>query len=76
MRRIEKIVTNDGVEHANEREARKHCDEMLGKYLCDMARKLAQIDSYSATIAFLESNLETLHLAYAWQLEGKGAIND
>jgi hypothetical protein len=32
MRRIEKIVTNDGVEHANEREARKHCDKMLGNW--------------------------------------------
>lgn len=76
MRKIEKIVTNDGVEHSSEREARKHCEEMLGKYLCEMASKLIHVSGYSQILELLETNLEPMHLAYLWQVEGKGAVTD
>ncbi len=74
MRAIEKIVTNDGVEHNSERDARKHCEEMLGQYLCKLSHKLVHIDSYSSILAFIESNLETFHLAYCWQMESKESL--
>lgn len=75
MRAIEKIVTNDGVEHANEREARKYCNERLGEYLTKHAHALCQIDKYSACVDYLESNLESLFIAYEWQREAASPVD-
>jgi hypothetical protein len=69
VQRITAYRTSDGEVFTDHRAAVRHLDEKMGSIIIEHARRLAQIDKYTATIDYLVTNLASLAEAAAWQKE-------
>lgn len=57
MRKVTKIVTNDGREHDSYDEAVKYLDDRYGRKLTSLAHRMANLQRYSVVLEFLNENL-------------------
>jgi hypothetical protein len=69
MRRVTKVMTQDGKTHDTEKDAIRHAGAVYGRALTDLAHKAVRIDKYGPMCEWIEANLYAFIALHALKLD-------
>ena len=71
MRKVTRFQTSDGMEHKTEKEARKYCEEKVGKIITGHTHALLRVlnPKYADMVNYIEGMLPSMAEASRWRAE-------